>query len=411
MSSFSEMKKRYRNVGSIGQQIKNSSDFAMEETWFNDPQAKRAYIYDYFHDDQPDKKDHMTYEYTTKTPVDVKFVVKSYQSVDKDQVEYYLQFRPSQKFEFEEGDDLYYFETDYMNRYKVEFPLGAYVDLADDRGIYHKWIIVDSEYANQFRKYLILPCDYQLTWIEKNGQNRIKRKMWTILRNQNSYTIGEYRDRYFSHPDNQNKIWMPLNKFTEKFWYNDDTSKTMRLVISAPTEHPIVWSVTKIENTKPFGLQKLTIYQNFWNEHTDYIERDSDGNIIGMYANYFDSEVLPEDTTSLTQDEPYHSSKIVASSNIIKVGGGYKLLTAKLFDDSNEDISERYSNSIFSWSCSIDGEDVTEKVTWYNQPIFNQIKIKFPNEKSYLGKILKIQCTIPAEKKDITISGNFELSA
>ena len=159
----------------------------MEETWFNDPQAKRAYIYDYFHDDQPDKKDHMTYEYTTKTPVDVKFIVKSYQSVDKDQVEYYLQFRPSQKFEFEEGDDLYYFETDYRNRYKVEFPLGAYVDLADDRGIYHKWIIVDSEYANQFRKYLILPCDYQLTWIEKKGQNRVKRKMWTILRNQNSY--------------------------------------------------------------------------------------------------------------------------------------------------------------------------------------------------------------------------------
>ena len=67
---------------------------------------------------------------------------------------------------------------------------------------------------------------------------------------------------------------MPLNKFTEKFWYNDDTNKTMRLVISAPTEHPIVWSVTKIENTKPFGLQKLTIYQNFWNEHTDYIERE-----------------------------------------------------------------------------------------------------------------------------------------
>ena len=204
---------------------------------------------------------------------------------------------------------------------------------------------------------------------------------------------------------------MPLNKFTEKFWYNDDTSKTMRLVISAPTEHPIVWSVTKIENTKPFGLQKLTIYQNFWNEHTDYIERDSDGNIIGMYANYFDSEVLPEDTTSLVQDEPYHSSKIIASSDNIKVGGGYKLLTAKIFDDNSEDISERYSNSIFSWSCFIDDENITDKVTWYEQPIFNQIKIKFPNEKSYLGKILKIQCTIPAEKKDITISGNFELSA
>lgn len=203
---------------------------------------------------------------------------------------------------------------------------------------------------------------------------------------------------------------MPLNKFTEKFWYNDDTNKTMRLVISAPTEHPIVWSVTKIENTKPLGLQKLTIYQNFWNDHTDYIERDSDGNIIGMYANYFDSEVLPEDTTSLIQDEPYHSSKIIASSDNIKVGGGYKLLTAKIFDDNSEDISERYSNSTFSWSCSIDGENVTDKVTWYEQPVFNQIKIKFPNEKSCLGKVLRIQCLVSGEKKDIAISGDFELS-
>ena len=90
-----------------------------------DIQSKVCYIYDYFHDDQPDKNVGMTYENTTKTKIDVKFIVKTYQSIDKDQVEYYIQFRPSQKVWFEEGDELYYFETDYRRKYGVQdFPIG-----------------------------------------------------------------------------------------------------------------------------------------------------------------------------------------------------------------------------------------------------------------------------------------------
>ena len=81
---------------------------------------------------------------------------------------------------------MYYYETDYHERYLADFPIGLFVDIPDDNKIYHKWLIVGREIANQFRKYLILPCDYNLTWIEKTGQNRIKRKMWGVLRNQNS---------------------------------------------------------------------------------------------------------------------------------------------------------------------------------------------------------------------------------
>ena len=68
----------------------------------------------------------------------------------------------------------------------TEFPISAYVDIPDDRGVYRKWMVVDKEYANQFMKYLILPCDYHLTWVETDGKKRVKRKMWTVLRNQNS---------------------------------------------------------------------------------------------------------------------------------------------------------------------------------------------------------------------------------
>ena len=109
----------------IGQIYKEQSDFIMEATFWNDPQSKVCYIYDYFHDDQPDKNVGMTYENTTKTKIDVKFIVKTYQSIDKDQVEYYIQFRPSQKVWFEESDELYYFETDYRQKYGIQdFPIG-----------------------------------------------------------------------------------------------------------------------------------------------------------------------------------------------------------------------------------------------------------------------------------------------
>lgn len=177
---------RQNDGKTIGQLHKEASDFQMESLWDFDPQAKIAYIYDYFHDDQPDKKDHMTYENTTKTRIDAKFVVKSYQSIDKDQVEYYLQFRPSQPLEFSEGDDLYYYEIDFHKRYGADFPIGLFCDLPDDRGVYHKWLICAKEIANQFVNYLILPCNYQLMWIERNRNEKLKRKMWGVLRNQNS---------------------------------------------------------------------------------------------------------------------------------------------------------------------------------------------------------------------------------
>ena len=109
----------------IGQIYKEQSDELMEWTWDNDIQSKVCYIYDYFRDNQPDKNVGMTYENTTKTKIGVKFIVKTYQSIDKDQVEYYIQFRPSQKVWFEESDELYYFETDYRQKYGIQdFPIG-----------------------------------------------------------------------------------------------------------------------------------------------------------------------------------------------------------------------------------------------------------------------------------------------
>lgn len=406
MSVYDLHRKRMKSQGNtIGQILKQQSDDIMEQTFENDIASKTCYIYDHFHDDfftdeygiTRSLAEGMTYENTNKTKIDAKFIVKSYQSMDKDQVEYYLMFRPSQPVRFNEGDDLYYYDTDFRKRYSATFPIGLWVDLPDDKGVYHKWLICRNEPANQFPKYLILPANYELMWVEKNNEKRIKRRMWCVLRQQMSYTSGVYIDRVFGHTDNQNKLILPMNSITEKFWYTDDDSKNMRVIVSALMENPTVWKITKCESASPFGLQKLTLYTNFFNEHTDYVNLETGE----MYANYFDSEIAPTDPSTPTTPPSSITARISASTSTIKVGGSYKNLTVNLFNDSNEDITTEYADATFTWTCFIDNEDWTDKVTWRAGTEYNQKKVKFPNDSSVIGKILSVKCKIV--KDDLSI--------
>lgn len=392
MPSFREAKRIYGSNLTIGQQLKQMSDMAMEETWGNNIQSKVCYIYDYYHDDQPDKKDHMTYERTTKTRIDAKFIVKSYQSIDKDQVDYYIQFKPSQPVEFTKNDQLYYYEQDFRRKYGAEFPTGLYCDIPDEKGVYRKWMIILSEPANQFTKYLVLPINYNFMWIERNGKERIKRRMWAVLRSQNSYNSGLWTDLRFTTQENQDKVLLPLNSITDKIWYTDDQSKTMRVLVSAFTDHPIAWKISKVENSQPLGIQRLTLYQTFFEQNHDYIEKDSDGYIIGMWADYFSDGVTPTDPSTPTL-LPSVYSKISASTDSLKVGGSYKTLTLNIFKDSDDDITKEYSDATFTWSCSIGDEDWTDKVTW-RPAAYNQMKVKFPDDRSQLTKLITFKCTV-----------------
>ena len=410
MPSFEEMQKMYQAVGmsgTVGENLKNISDDLMDLTWDNDIQSKKCYIYDYFHDDQKELSYGMTYENTTKTQIDAKFIVTQYGSISQDQVEYHLQFRPRQKLAFEKNDDLYYFETDYHRKFKVQFPIGLYVDLPNDMGVYEKWMIVQKNIGNQFIKYSILPCNYQLEWIERDGHRKIKRKMWAVLRLQSSYNAGTWVDTYMTKQENQDKIWLPLNRITEEVWYTTDTAKNMRVLVSAYTKHPLAWKISKVENAQPIGIQKLVIYQDYFDQNKDYIEKDEDGNIIGMWADYYDSDIEPIEPDPITNKL---NSEIISSTQKIKVGGTYKLLTLKIYDDDHNEITDNYSDATFSWKCSVDEEDLTEKVTWFVVKSNNQIKIKFPNDRTYLDHILDVVCTVEKDNTSFETATQYEIS-
>ena len=391
----------------IGQIRKEESDFLMEQTWDGDLQSKTCYIYDFYHDDKPWLAEDITHENTTKTKIDAKFIVTKYSSIDKDQVEYHLQFRPSQPVRFTEDDELYYYETDYKKHYSTQFPIGLFVDIPDEKNVYRKWLIVAKEEGNQFLKYSVLPCDYYLHWIEVNGTERIKRKMWCVSRAMNSYTSGRWIDRYMLGLDDIQKIWIPINPITEQLSYIEE-NKNKRLVLSALIKKPHVWQISKVENTKPLGIIKITLDQDSWDEHTDYVNLETGE----MYADYYDSDIAPTDPTEPIPTPSSNYGTITASTSTIKIGGSYKTLTATVFDESGTDITDSYSDAVFNWICSIDNVDSTELdtvVTWLDGTTFNKKKIKFSNNRSYLEKILEVKCEIIKDTETIEMTMQFEL--
>ena len=403
MPSLSEYRTYLSHQGNIiGQTYKSNADMIMEQTWDRDIQSKKCYIYDYYHDDQPWLRDGMTYENTTKTPIDAKFIITTSQSLDKDRVTVMLQFKPSQKIRFNEGDDLYYYETDYRGRYNCDFPCGLYCDIPDEYGVYHKWIICARQIGNQFQKYLILPANYRFSWVETNGNKRVIRRIWGATRSQNSYNSGLWSAYYSTEIENQFKAILPLNPITEKVFYINDANQNQRLIISAMSENPRTWKVSKCEDMLmgDFGLMRLTFVQEAFNKAVDFVDYnainpDGSKDVYAMYADYYESSVAPEDVV----DEVVSNRCILsASTNNIKAGGSYKTITVDFYDSYGSNITDSYLSELSAnnWTFYIDDINIEngDLITTIEQVGTNKIKVRFANNRDYLTKILVIQCAI-----------------
>lgn len=384
------------NAKTIGQIYKEQSDDLMEWTWETDEQSKFCYIYDWKHDDSPNMNIGMTYENTTKTPIDAKILVSKYGSIDKDSPTLQCQFKPSQKEYFTENDDLFYME-EYRKKYQLDdIFVGMYLDVPDKKGVYHRHLICMKDVEQNFQKYFLLPCDYLLQWVQTKADKRYRRSMWCVLKSQSSYNSGIWVDNVTASQQNQELLFIPTNEVSDTIYYvSESDENNQRLIVDVPNYSidnwtPNTWVVSKVERVNVRGRTKLTLYQKPFNSNTDYIEKDENGIITGLWANYFGGTAPtdpPTPPSSIT-------ARVSASTSTIKVGGSYKNLTVNLFNDSNEDITTEYSDATFIWTCSIDDKDWTDKVTWRAGTEYNQKKVKFPNDASVIGKILSVKCEI-----------------
>lgn len=159
--------------------------------------------------------------------------------------------------------------------------------------------------------------------------------------------------------------------------------------MSSLTRYPIVWQISKVENHAPKGLQKITFYQVKYNDKTDFVDFESGE----MYADYYQYNT---EATEEISDSKQNRCELNTSTNIIKIGGGYKTITATLFDiDGIEIPVDEYSDEP-NWEFLIDSEIIsdTELISFIQTTDLNKVKVKFNGNKTYINKELLITCSI-----------------
>lgn len=393
MITFADFQKIH-NTNIPGRARKAQSDNIMLNTWWQDIQAQTAYIYDYYHDQKSEESLKLTDLHPAidpqKVPLPIKFIRHASQTYDKDQVTFWLQMQPGQEC------NLDYYDEVLGKRYGSTFPIGLYVDILQEDNTYDKWLIVDkANYnGNQFPTFEILRCDYVAQWIF-NGH---KYQCPVVLRSQNSYNSGLWLDYKIQSVEDQQKFAAPMTKDTETLFYN------IRMLIDTKVDMPRAWLISKVNRISPNGVCRITLAQDIFDQHNDYIEKDEDGNIIGMWANYYKSNIQP---IPIEEDNPTPSvtAKISCSGKPqFKIGGSSKTFTISYYD-GNQEVQD---HQIGTWSFSIDGESVpNELLTIVNTDEANKIKVKFLGDDAYIGKIL----TITNTHEDATASMQVEIIA
>ena len=240
---------------SLGAVRKKRADMLMNANFKGDVGYKRVFILD------PNDG----WKYT-----DARYSKHAIQSIDRDEVDYYLQFRPQE-----------------------HYPVGTYVFIPDDTkeelyineedplngDVGDLWMIVQRNDTKQFVRYLVLHINYQLRWVMGDDDHKEIWKCWCCARNRNSYTSGIWVDFRVTSLDNITSAWLPdtYNIFGDKikeFGLVDTRVLThqMRMMITHNDLHPNCYMISKVDDTTPQGIIKLTLKQDEFNPKRDSIE-------------------------------------------------------------------------------------------------------------------------------------------
>jgi hypothetical protein len=374
--------KRSLGIGGVrtnGQRHSYEAQDIIEHTWYDDPASTVGWFYDILHDDQPNENKNLHPECSkTKIPIELKYIKATYRSMEKDETDIRIMFKPSYKC------NIPYYKENFEKPTDSIFPVGMYVDLKDKDGLWNRWLVCATSDAtnNDFPTWAILPCDHKYQWIT-NGK---RQEVWGVQRTQSNYTSGVWRDYKFETTDNIIKCIMPYNDITKNFYYDH------RILVTVDLIEPLSWRVTKVEPLTHRGNILYTFKEDTYNQHTDYIERDDFGKIIGAWADYYKESNLPpqDDSSSSTQlDDTYAEITYAGSKPQIKVGGSYKTITIKYYSN----ISEVVDQTPGTWEFYINDADVSDYIKILETDNDNTIKIKFLGDEEYLGDVLVVKNT------------------
>lgn len=328
--------------GRMGKALKRQSDVIMDATFHRDIAYRTCYLQDidcmfpeqtaasylkaksvFMGETEYDPRDISGFQ-----PIEAKYLVKSYYSIQSDTVDYYLQFRPN------------------AHGTNPNIRVGAFVFIPDDLGIYNLWMIVARDDRPQFPQFYVLRCDFIAKWhISETDRVRYEGVhvdtgtyfTWCVARIQSSYNSGVWTDYATTSVENQKKLWMPDNRDTQTITYNE------HITISINPLRRTSWEVTKYIDTEPAGLVKLTLAQQL-----EFSPRDN-----LCWVNIASNKLSDTDQGSAydfyeprTNDVRHHSliDTLIADNSIIsftgvkpdlKCGGSYKTYTTTFYQNRN----------------------------------------------------------------------------
>ena len=319
MPTFEDMKKLYPSKP-IGYQIKEMANMVFDETFSNNTTYRIGKIYDQSMKEILDKNNN-------PVKLEFKFIKTKTFTIDKDLVEYWIQFKTGINPEID-------FDTSEDQRHR----LGYYIDIWNDNTKeINKWMIVGKD-ESEFDRYNVLECNWIFEWID---HNRNYHKCLGCLRNQNSYNSGIWTSDFTTTVEDQMKFIVPANDETKTIDYN------IRFMLSDNDMIPKTYEISKILDTFPLGTIQCTLAQCHYDEQIDLCGRNFDyfgDNNIHRVCD-FKTSIKPSNDIDISK-----MWSLTGSNDKLYVYGYPQVITA---------ISENENtNIVYKWKIFIDDKDI-----------------------------------------------------
>ena len=173
-------------------------------------------------------------------------------------------------------------------------------------------------------------------------------------------------------------------------------------------EEPYVYKASKIKNTSPKGIITVTVEQDEYNPHKDYVNLETGE----MYADYYSSTIQPEEVVEIIEEnKPTNIISIEAKTYKVRINGGSKVLNAKFLDVIGNDITNNYHGEILKWKFYIDEQELDNSLikldNTYNNSVDHVCKCKF----YFLGNedFLNKKLTVKLSTNDLSASTDLDI--
>ena len=337
---FEAFKNRMAYRGNnLSEMLRMQSNMVIEQTWDRDPNYRQVYVV---------KVDSGLPKVTAEHElIDTKFNIKTYSNITSDEPSYWMQFRHGEE------------------RYHPEIDIGSYVYMQDEDGEWKWWMIQHLDERPSFRQYQILECNYTFKWITDG-------KIYSCLgiqRVQQSYNSGSWDGDRLTFVDNVSSAILPTNSDSLTIGYNK------RFIVSDERRYPpIVYQVSKIEDTQPLGLTTFKFTQETFDPIHDNAEL--------MICNYYDSPIEPEVFNPKEELKSTATITYNGTKPTVKVGGSWKIFTPTFSDEAV---------TVSKWIISDKDGDISDDTNYIIEHDGEKLKLKINLNYELIGEVLLVQ--------------------